>query len=56
MPARTTLKLMFALILVTMLGVTGWASLVQPVWEWHGLVTRPDHAWTIAFSAKRRTI
>lgn len=48
MPARTTLKLMFALILVTMLGVTGWASLVQPVWEWHGLVTRPDHAWTIA--------
>jgi len=48
MPARATLTLLFALILVAMLAVTGWASLMQPVWEWRGLAAGPDHAWTIA--------
>jgi hypothetical protein len=35
-------------ILLSMLAVTTWASLVQPLWDWRGLVNRPDHAWTIA--------
>jgi hypothetical protein len=48
MPARAALKLLFALILLAMLAVTGWASHAQPVWEWRGLVTGPDRAWTIA--------
>lgn len=48
MPAQTALKLLFSTILVAMLAVTSWASLQQPVWEWGGLTTPPDHAWTIA--------
>ncbi len=48
MSSRTALQLLFAAILVGMLCVTTWASLTQPVWEWGGLVTRPDRAWTIA--------
>jgi hypothetical protein len=48
MPARATLTLLFTLILIAMVAVTGWASLMQPVWEWRGLVAGPDHAWTIA--------
>ncbi len=48
MAARTLLIGLFAAILVAMLGVTTWASLTQPIWEWRGLVNRPDHAWTIA--------
>ena len=48
MKARTALRLLFGGILAAMLLVTGWASLSQPVWEWGGLVTRPDRAWTIA--------
>jgi len=48
MTARTALRLLFGGILLAMLFVTGWASLSQPVWEWGGLVTRPDRAWTIA--------
>ena len=31
-----------------MLCVTGWASWVQPVWQWTGLKQSPNHAWTIA--------
>jgi hypothetical protein len=48
MNARTALRLLFGAILATMLCVTGWASLTQPVWEWGGLVRQPDRAWTIA--------
>ncbi len=48
MKARTALRLLFGTILAAMLLVTGWASLSQPVWEWGGLVNRPDRAWTIA--------
>jgi Protein of unknown function (DUF1475) len=48
MRARTALLLLFGLILLTILSVNIWASVEQPVWEWGGLVTRPDRAWTIA--------
>lgn len=48
MTSRTALALLFGLILAAMLAVTGWASTVQPVWDWQGLLRAPDHAWTIA--------
>jgi hypothetical protein len=48
MPARAALRLLFAVILVTMIGVTAWASLRQPVWQWGGLTREPDDGWTIA--------
>lgn len=48
MPARTALKLLFGTILVSMLAVTTWASLQQPLWDWGGLATPRDRAWTIA--------
>jgi hypothetical protein len=48
MSARKSLITLFIVILALMLTVTGWATLVQPVWEWGGLTTPPDHAWTIA--------
>ena len=48
MTARSTLKVLFGLILVGMIGVTGWASSAQPLWQWGGLTQLPDRAWTIA--------
>lgn len=48
MSSRTTLKLLFGLILLGMIAVTGWASTQQPVWAWGGLSPNPDRAWTIA--------
>ncbi len=48
MTARTSLTWLFSTILAGMAGVTLWASLSQPVWQWGGLVTAPDRAWTIA--------
>lgn len=48
MAARKSLITLFVCILVVMLTVTSWATLVQPVWQWGGLTTPPDHAWTIA--------
>ena len=48
MHARVALRLLFGAILVTMIGVTTWASLRQPVWEWGGLTAAPDNGWTIA--------
>lgn len=48
MQPRLALTLLFTLILLSMLCVTGWASRVQPVWEWTGLRQQPNHAWTIA--------
>ncbi len=41
-------KFLFGAILAGMLAVTGWAALHQNVWEWGGLVNRPDRGWTIA--------
>jgi len=48
MSPRTTLKLLFTLILLGMIAVTAWASHLQPVWQWGGLAPNPDRAWTIA--------
>jgi hypothetical protein len=48
MHARTGLSLLFSAILVTMIVVTSWASLRQPVWEWGGLTRPPDNGWTLA--------
>ena len=48
MNQRRLLTILFALILLSMIIVTGWASQVQPVWQWTGLKQHPNHAWTIA--------
>lgn len=48
MTVRRALTIVFMLVLISMLCVTGWASWVQPVWEWTGLKQQPNHAWTIA--------
>ncbi len=48
MHARSGLRLLFGAILVTMIVVTSWASLWQPVWEWGGLTQAPDNGWTLA--------
>ena len=48
MRAPTALRLLFGAILVTMICVTTWASLRQPVWQWGGLTRAPDNGWTIA--------
>lgn len=48
MSYRPVLILLFGAVLTTVLGVNIWASVQQPVWQWGGLVTPPDHAWTIA--------
>ena len=48
MTARAALRLLFGTILVTMIGVTTWASVRQPVWQWGGLTQAPDNGWTIA--------
>lgn len=48
MNTRRMLQIWFVLVLIAMLAVTGWASVVQPVWQWTGLIDQPNHAWTIA--------
>jgi len=48
MPARSTLKLMFGFILVSLLAYTSWASTQQPLWEWQGLTQGEDRWWTLA--------
>jgi hypothetical protein len=45
---KNTLRLLFGFIFVSLLAYTSWASTLQPVWEWQGLVTPPDNAWTVA--------
>ncbi len=45
---KNTLRLVFGFIFLSLLAYTSWASSQQPVWEWQGLVTPPDNAWTIA--------
>lgn len=48
MHSRAALRIVFGTILVSMIAVTAWASLRQPVWEWGGLTQSPDNGWTIA--------
>jgi Protein of unknown function (DUF1475) len=48
MPITPALKILFRLILVSMLTVTGWASLHQSMFAWGGLTTGADRYWTIA--------
>ena len=48
MTAKTTLTILFAGILLSMMLGTGWASLHQAVQHWGGLTTGPDRFWTIA--------
>ena len=48
MQARNALRTLFGFILVSMIAVTTWATITQPVWEWGGLTHPPDNAWTIA--------
>ena len=48
MTVHAALRLLFGAILVTMICVTTWASLRQPVWQWGGLTRSPDNGWTIA--------
>jgi hypothetical protein len=48
MHSRAALQIVFCTILVSMIAVTAWASLRQPVWEWGGLTQAPDNGWTIA--------
>jgi hypothetical protein len=45
---KTTLRLVFGFILVSLTTYNLWASVQQPVWQWAGLTTRPDNWWTIA--------
>jgi hypothetical protein len=48
MRPATGLRLLFGFILLSMIVVTTWASVRQPLWQWGGLTTAPDNAWTIA--------
>ncbi len=45
---RTSLMLLFGLVLCIMLVATGWATAHQPVWQWQGLTEGKDRYWTIA--------
>ena len=48
MPSRTTLKILFSCVFLSLLIYTGWASTRQPVLQWGGLTEGPDRYWTIA--------
>ncbi len=48
MPAKTTLTVLFALILISMIACTGFASWRQSMFDWGGLTSGPDRYWTIA--------
>ena len=48
MSTKTTLKILFSCILLSLLICTGWASTQQSVLHWGGLTTGPDRYWTIA--------
>ncbi len=45
---RTLLRSLFSFILVSLFLYTAWASTQQAVYDWQGLVRRPDNWWTIA--------
>jgi Protein of unknown function (DUF1475) len=48
MSTKTSLKILFSCILLTLLIYTVWASSRQPVLQWGGLTSGPDRYWTIA--------
>ncbi len=48
MARKTTLKVLFLCILVTLLVYNSWAATQQAVWQWGGLTTGDDRYWTIA--------
>ena len=48
MPTKSALRVIFSVILVSMLIVTSWASMRQSMFAWGGLTTGPDRYWTIA--------
>jgi hypothetical protein len=45
---KRALQILFTFILVSLTAWNLWVSTRQPVWEWGGLTTPPDHLWTIA--------
>lgn len=45
---KRALQIVFGFIFVSLLACTVWASTRQSVFDWGGLVTPPDNAWTIA--------
>jgi hypothetical protein len=48
MTYKTPLKILFALILLSMIVVTGYATTRQSMFAWTGLTAGPDRYWTIA--------
>lgn len=48
MTSKSALKLLFALILISMIVCTSWASWHQSVIHWQGLTLGQDRYWTIA--------
>jgi hypothetical protein len=48
MSTKTTLKILFSSIFLSLLIYTTWASTQQPVLQWGGLTSGPDRYWTIA--------
>ena len=48
MSTKSILRILFSLILLSLLVYTSWASTRQPVLQWGGLTTGPDRFWTIA--------
>ena len=48
MTAKTPLKILFALIIASMLAVTGYASAHQSMFAWTGMTRGEDRYWTIA--------
>ena len=48
MAAKTPLKILFSLILLTMIAVTGYASTRQSMFQWTGMTQGQDRYWTIA--------
>jgi len=48
MTSKTPLKILFALILLSMIVVTGYASTRQSMFQWTGMTAGQDRYWTIA--------
>jgi hypothetical protein len=48
MASKTPLQILFALILISMIIVTGYASTQQSMFAWTGMTAGPDRYWTIA--------
>ena len=48
MSTKTSLKILFSCILLSLAIYTGWASTRQAVQHWGGLTTGTDRYWTIA--------